>query len=172
MNLYRELFKLKTTLRKGWTIRNACEKVGRYESDAEHCFSMVMLALEIMEKEKLNLDKTKVMKMALYHELGEVDVGDITPHDNVPAEVKHQKELACVKRISQACNMPEILELWLEFEENKTPEAQFVRKMDKLDAVMQSKIYANVNGNDGIYNEFKDSSAPLISGYEDFAELE
>lgn len=172
MNLYREIFNLKTTLRKGWVIRNACDKVGRYESDAEHCFSMAMLALDIMNKEKLKLDQTKVIKMALFHELGEIDVGDITPHDKVPAQEKHNKELACVKRIAEVCKMPEILELWLEFEENKTPEAQFVRKMDKLDAVMQSKIYAEKNGCDSIYNEFKTSSAPLIEGYEDFAENE
>lgn len=172
MKLYREIFKLKTILRKGWVVRNACDNVGRYESDAEHTFSMALLAIEIMNKEKLNLDQSKVIKMVLFHELGEIDVGDIIPFDNVPTEEKHNKELACVSRIANACKMPEILELWLEFEENKTPEAQFVRKIDKLDAVMQSKIYSETNENDDLYREFKTSSTPLIKGYEDFAELE
>ena len=45
---------------------------------------------------------------------------------------KYEKEYACVKRIAEQYEMPEILELWKEFEENITPEAQFVKKLDKF----------------------------------------
>ena len=49
--LYEEIFKLKTVLRKGWLMRGAADKEsGRVESDAEHTFSMALLALEIMAK--------------------------------------------------------------------------------------------------------------------------
>jgi len=168
MELYKEIFKLKNLLRRGWLIRNACEKVGRYESDAEHCFSMAILAMEIMHKEQLNLDQAKVLKMILVHELGEIEAGDITPHDNVPAEVKYQKELNCITNIAFKSCMGEILHLWLEFEENITPEAQFVKKIDKLDAVMQSKVYSNINENDDIFNEFYNNSKDLFKGYEKY----
>jgi len=156
MTFFEEICKLKTTLRKGWIIRtnNKANISNRIESDAEHTFSMIMLALEIMQKENLNLNQEKVLKMIAYHELGEIDAGDITPLDKVSKNDKYLKELNGIKRISQTYNMPEILEYWLEFEENKTPESIFVKKIDKLDAVMQSKIYANMFNDPEIFNEF------------------
>lgn len=152
--LFDEIFKLKNVLRRGWTMR---EVPNRTESDAEHCFSMIMLALEIMAKNKelKSLDQLKVLKMIAYHELGEIDAGDITIVDNVPKEVKYKNELECVKRISEEYEMPEILELWLEFEENKTPEAEFVKRLDKFDCVLQSKVYSDLYNKPELYEEFK-----------------
>lgn len=168
MLLYEEIFKLKSLLRKGWIIREACDKNGRYESDAEHCFSMAILALEIMHKENLNLDEAKVLKMILYHELCEIDVGDYTPFDNITKKEKYNQELIATTRIAQKCDMPEILELWLEFEENKTPEAQFVKKLDKLDAVMQSKIYSNIKGDNSTFEQFYSHSEEKVKEFERF----
>ena len=52
--LYEEIYKLKNLQRSGWLMRNAHDsKTNRVESDAEHTFSMSMLALEIISKEKL-----------------------------------------------------------------------------------------------------------------------
>ena len=138
MNFYNEICKLKQVLRRGWIIKNV---PGRIESDAEHCFSMQMLALEIMAKNDLKLDQLKVLKMIAYHELGEIEVGDITIHDGVSIEDKYKMELAAIEKLSKQAKMPEIKELWLEYEENKTPEAQFVKLIDAYDAVLYSKIY-------------------------------
>ena len=87
MTFYEEIAKMKNILRKGWLIRNVAEKCGgRVESDAEHTFSMILLALEIMSKRKLNLNQEKVLKMIAYHELCEIDYGDHTPMDNIPKQ--------------------------------------------------------------------------------------
>ena len=51
--------------------------------------------------------------------------------------------------------MPEILELWLEFEENKTPEAEFVKRLDKFDCVLQSKVYSDLYDKPELFEEFK-----------------
>ena len=150
--LFDEVFKLKNLLRRGWLIR---EIPNRTESDAEHCYSMTMLALEIMAKNDLKLDQLKVLKMIAYHELGEIDAGDMTIVDKVPKDVKYQKELAGITRISKEYDMPEILDLWLEFEECKTPEAQFVRKLDKFDCVLQSKVYSEIYDKPELFEEFK-----------------
>jgi putative hydrolase of HD superfamily len=163
MNLYEEIYKLKTIERKGWLSRNCHSKEGRVESDAEHTFSMAILALEIMSKEKMELDQEKVLKMILYHEICEIDYGDHTPMEKISPAEKFEHEYQAVKRIADSYEMPEILGLWLEFEENKTPEAQFVKKVDKLDAMMQSKIYANVVEDETVFREFCDSR-PEISG--------
>lgn len=165
---YEEIFKLKTLLRKGWLDRKVCDNVTkRVESDAEHTFSMALLALYIIKHKQLKLDESKVLKMILYHELCEIDTGDITPFDNVSKEQKYLEELKAVERISKNYNMPEILEIWKEFEEEKTQEAKFVKQMDKLDAVMQSKIYSNETNNNYLFNEFYNFSKEKIKEYSD-----
>ena len=163
--LYNEIYKLKTLLRRGWLSRKVCKD--RYESDAEHIFSTCMIALEIIERRKLQLDVGKTLKMILYHEIGEIEVGDIIPADHVSLEDKYQKEYQVVKKISERSNMPEMLSLWLEFEENKTPEAQFVKKVDKLDAVMQSKIYSEQQNNDALFDEFYTTSKHAVEDFDD-----
>ena len=137
-DFYTEIAKMKQILRKGWILS---EVPGRIESDAEHVFSMTMLALEIMAKNKTNLDQLKVLKMIAYHELGEIDFGDTTPDEKVPLEYKHKKEEECLIRLSKTYNIPEMLEIWEEFEQGITPEAQFVHILDKADPVMQVKLY-------------------------------
>ncbi len=171
-SLYEEIFKLKTTLRAGWLVMQASDKksgAGRVESDGEHAFSMAILALEIMKKEKLKLDELKVLKMVLYHEIGEIEFGDHCVRlENISREEKFEAENKCIKRISEEYDMPEILQLWLEFEENKTPEAKFVKEMDKLDAILQSKIYSSIKGDDDVFNEFYNSYKTLAEKYKKY----
>ena len=160
MTLYEEVFKLKQLLRRGWVLR---EIPNRTESDAEHCYSMIMLALEIMAKNDLKLDQLKVVKMIAYHELGEIDTGDITPVDHVDRKEKYKKEYECIKRIAKEYDMQEILDLWLEFEECKTAEAQFVKKLDKFDCVLQSKVYAEIYNKPELFEEFKTNGKEYYS---------
>ena len=150
--LYDEVFKMKNLLRRGWIQR---EIPNRTESDAEHCYSMIMLALEIMSKNDLKLDQLKVLKMIAYHEVGEIDAGDATIVDNIPKEVKYQREYDGTKRIAEEYEMPEILDLWLEFEKCETPEAQFVKRLDKFDCVLQSKVYSEIYDKPELFEEFK-----------------
>ncbi|MEG1581953.1 MAG: HD domain-containing protein [Clostridia bacterium] len=165
MTFYEEIYKLKTIIRKGWQERDV---QGRVESDAEHTFSMALLGLEIMSKNKLKLDELKVLKMIIYHELCEIDVGDITPFDKVSKEDKFNKEHACIKRISKDFNMPEIENIWLEFEECLTSEAKFVKKLDKYDAVLQSQIYAESQNKPELYLEFKNFSKSICDDMEKY----
>lgn len=150
--LYEEIFKLKQVERTGWKVKGV---EGRKESDAEHTFSMMFLALEIMAKCENNLDQLKVLKMIAYHELGEIDVGDITLVDKAHRGLaKHIAEEKCVKRISEECQMPEILELWQEFETGETKEAKFVKLMDRYDAICQAKVYDDFCKREDLFKEF------------------
>ena len=70
IEFYKEIFKLKTLLRKGWVMRDVCDKgSGRVESDGEHIFSTALIAMIVMKKKNLKLDEAKVLKLALIHEL-------------------------------------------------------------------------------------------------------
>lgn len=163
--LFDEVFKMKNLLRRGWVLR---EIPNRTESDAEHCYSMIMLALEIMSKNDLKLDQLKVLKMIAYHELGEIDTGDFTPVDKIDRKEKYNREFEGVKRISEQYEMPEILELWKEFEANTTPEAQFVKKLDKFDCVLQSKVYSELYDRPELFEEFKSNGKEY---YQDMKKL-
>jgi len=156
-DLYSEIFKLKQLERTGW---KACNVKGRIESDAELTFSMTILALEIINKNNLELDVAKVLKMIAYHELGEIDAGDITPaqYSGISKKEKSKREYDCIKRLAKQYNMPDIEQLWLEFENGESPEAQFVRKIDKYDAVNQSKIYAEKDNNPELFKEFRNNA--------------
>lgn len=64
--------------------------------------------------------------------------------------------------------MPEIFNLWVEFEKGDTKEAQIVKKIDKLDAVMQSKIYSEENNNEKLFDEFYTFSIEQLKEFDDF----
>ena len=69
--------KLKTTKRTGWVNH----KVKEPESIADHMYRMAMMAFVAAEEE--GLDPARCMQIALAHDLAEMVVGDITPHDGV-----------------------------------------------------------------------------------------
>ena len=168
-NFYEELYKLKNVLRKGWQEWKVDGGTPmRLESDAEHTCSMALLAMRIISKRKLQFDEAKVYKMILIHELGEIDVGDISPWDKIDLEEKYNLEKAAIDRIARSYGFDEALSLWVEFEENKTPEAQFVKMLDKLDTVAQCKVYAEKAHKPEMYEEFYKRWQARIAGYEEF----
>lgn len=140
MEFYLEINSLKELYRQGWLDRgipkDKCEKV------SGHIFGVTMLALLIAEEEFPELDINKVVIMSLLHEVGEIYGGDITPYDNISEEEKHQIELESVNRVLKKIpNGEKYISIWEEFEECKTPEARFVKQIDKLECGMQAIIY-------------------------------
>ena len=167
---YDEIIDLKTLVRTGWTICFG-EHNGRLETDAEHTFSCLMLALKIINDEKLELNHEKVMKMILYHEIGEIDVGDIPVIDTARRINKHELEQNAVLRFAQNHKTPEIIDLWNEFEECETREAKFCKMIDKLDTVLQAKKYSELYNKPEVYAEFYENAKDFIVGYEKYLEL-
>ena len=166
MTFYEEIAKLKQIKRRGWTMHNIPKN--RLETDAEHTFSMIMLALELMQKNDLKLDQLKVIKMIAFHELCEIDAGDTTPADKISAQEKYDKEYNCIKRLSKTYDMPEIETLWLEYENQTSPEGKFVEMIDRVDAILQSEIYSKEFNNPEIEKDFKLHAKQM---YEEFKKL-
>ena len=103
------------------------------ESVAAHSWGMAVLALRLCP-EQLNL--SKVLSMCLVHDIAEIVVGDLTPHDDIRGEEKHRLEREAMMKIA-----PQWIELFDEYEQGKTEEAQFVKTMDKLDMGLQAMNY-------------------------------
>ena len=135
-----ELSHLKQLYRQGWLRRGIPNQ--RCESVAEHSFSVAVLALWLGQAYYPHLDLDRVMRMALLHDIGEVYAGDIIPSDQVSEAEKHQLERASLEKVlGKLPTSQEYLELWQEFERGESPEARFVRQVDRLEMGLQARIY-------------------------------
>ena len=128
-----EAFGLKDLPRAGW-VRVGVQAP---ESVAAHAWGVAFLALVRCPPE---LDRGRVLALALLHDLAEARVGDITPYDGVSPEEKHRREREAAEEM--LAGRPELLALWREVEERATPEARFVKELDLADLRAQAEIYA------------------------------
>lgn len=142
---YFELNHLKQLYRQGWLRRGLPAE--RCESVAEHIFGMAMLAWWIADTTFPELDRDKVLRMILLHELGEIYIGDIVPADGVAAEEKNRLEREGFQRVvGKLPRGAEYLTLWEEFEQGETAEARFTRQLDRLEMAFQAAVYEHQTG--------------------------
>lgn len=133
------LGKLKKIKRTGW-IRN---HIPNPESVAEHSFRMSVLAMILAPK--IGADINKSVKMALIHDIGEAEIGDIVTRrgikdlPNLKEKIKIERE--SLLKILSLAESAEYVKLFDEFEENKTIEAKFVKQLDKLEMAIQAIEY-------------------------------
>ncbi len=112
----------------------------RYENDAEHGWHMSMMALVFSEyASDGGIDICKVMKMALLHDVVEIDAGDQYLYGRDTVDLP-KKEAEAARRIFGLLPDPqcdEFIALWDEFEARKTPEARFAKAIDRLGPLLQ-----------------------------------
>ncbi|WP_075603234.1 HD domain-containing protein [Saccharicrinis aurantiacus] len=108
----------------------------RQENDAEHSWHMAMAVFILHEHaNETDIDLVKSVKMALIHDIVEIDAGDVFAYDTAGHHNKFENELKASERIfgllpdDQAA---EYKQLWLEFEKGETNEAKFVGAIDKF----------------------------------------
>ena len=130
-----EVLGLKEVDRAGWK-RSGLTDV---ESVAGHSWGVAFLAMHICPPE---LDRLKVIEMAVCHDVAEVRVGDITPHDGISSEEKIRVETEAMLSLSKGFPRGEhMLKLYREYEAGETAEARFLKLCDKLDMAFQSYVY-------------------------------
>ena len=100
-----------------------------------------MLAIAMKYEFQYDIDMMKVIFILAIHEIGESVIGDLTLFD-ISKEEKNKIEMEAVSNIlSGILDGKEIEELFIEFEERKTKEAQFAFYCDKLECDLQCKLY-------------------------------
>ncbi|MFH0798183.1 MAG: HD domain-containing protein, partial [Candidatus Woesearchaeota archaeon] len=108
------------------------------------------------------LDISKVMKLALVHDIPEAFTGDQTPSDNVTPKQKEFRENKAFRQLfSGFKDADEYQELWKEYSKQSSAEAKFVLQIDKLEMVMQASIYEKTTKHD--LQEFYDSVLSVIT---------
>lgn len=133
-----EAMALKALPRAGW-LRVGIEAP---ESVAAHSWGVAWLVLVLCPPA---LDRGRALAIAVIHDLAEVRVGDITPHDGVPAARKQAREATALRAMVAPFREAEALEgLWWDYEEGRTAEGRFVKACDKLDMALQAQVYAEV----------------------------
>lgn len=139
INYYVLCNKLKNVIRTGWKYWNVQRE--RVESIAEHIFGVQMLAIAMKSEYQYDIDIMKVITMIAIHELWETIIWDLTQFE-ISKEEKQKIEHKAVHNIlKDLVDGEEIENLFLEFDEHKTKEANFAYQCDKLECDLQCKLY-------------------------------
>ncbi|KHO48017.1 MAG: hypothetical protein QT00_C0001G0029 [archaeon GW2011_AR5] len=136
-----ELGTLKRTERAGWAVTG----ISKPEVIAAHAYRATVIGYMLAELEKV--DKDKVMRMLMFHDVPETRIGDL---HKVAASYLNSGEGEEKAAADQSKLMPtvignEFVQLIREFNEKRTKEAIVARDADYLEAAVTAKEYL-ING--------------------------
>lgn len=138
MKIQKEIdFILAVDALKNVNRRNYNADDSRRENTAEHSWQIIILAQILFpyakNKEEINL--LRVIRMLSIHDLVEIEAGDTFLFDEVGMLGKFEREKIAAKKIFSMLGEPlsnEFYDLWIEFEDEKTPDAIFACAIDRI----------------------------------------
>lgn len=171
---------LKGVKRTGWVYRGVEDAGARVESVADHSWRMAAAAFLLTGAtvehsddgkplppddvgstaggqgglERRVYDVSKVVKLAVLHDMAEAITGDIAPADNVSKEEKHRLEEAAMAKLVEKMagftqgGAQEVRGLFDEYEARSSPEAIACKDLDLLEMVVQADKYEAETGLD------------------------
>ena len=161
VELFIAISHLKQLYRQGWLKKGISPD--QCESVAEHSFGVGVLAMLIADMYFPSLDKEKLLRMALIHDLAEVYSGDITPEENINTQEKYRVEKESLPYLFRHFypDAQLYLEIWDEYESGQTKEAILIRQIDKLEMAFQALTYEMIQDVD--LSEFFSTTRKAIS---------
>lgn len=148
LDFFKTVGKSKRLLRSG-PVR---EGIKDPESVAEHSFRTGVIAMVLADKLDYKLDKEKLLKMALIHDIGEIVTGDVVVQrgevlDLKLRDEKEKQERAGIKQIFDQIQEGNIYgEIFEEMIARKSPEAKIFWQFDKLEMVFTAFEYEEEQG--------------------------
>ena len=142
LDFFLEIDKVKNILRM-----TSIADGSRRENDAEHSWSLAIMAFLFAEYVDENIDLLKVIKMVLIHDLVEIYAGDTFCFDEAGMQDKEAREQASADKIFgllETDQGQELRVLWEEFEACETPEAEYAAMLDRLQPLIMN--YVNEGG--------------------------
>lgn len=133
LHFIREAERLKNVTRTAWSSE------GRQESTAEHSWRLALWAMTAAW-EYPELDRLKLVEMALLHDMGELYEGDISAALLPDPGEKYQMEEEAVNHVFSLLSEPQqshFLNLWKEYNDESTPEARLIKALDKAETIIQ-----------------------------------
>jgi putative hydrolase of HD superfamily len=132
-----EIDKVKNIFRKSKLFHG-----NHFENDAEHSWTICIMALLLKEYSNFSVDIEKVISMLLIHDIVEIDAGDIFLYSTSRDEA-YDSEKKAAERIYGLLGKEQkeyFIKLWNEFEERETNEAKFAAIFDRLEPLLQNYI--------------------------------
>ncbi|MBL7880674.1 MAG: HD domain-containing protein, partial [Chryseobacterium gambrini] len=117
--------------------RNYNADDSRRENTAEHSWQIIILAQILFPyaKNRADIDLLRVIRMLSIHDLVEIEAGDTFIFDEAAMVGKFEREKVSAQKIFGILDEPlrsEFFNLWLEFEEEQTPDAIFACAIDRI----------------------------------------
>ncbi|WP_286738830.1 HD domain-containing protein [Psychrobacter sp. UBA3068] len=124
--------------------RSYVTQTTRHENSAEHSWHLAMACWSITELFELDVNHESVLKMALVHDLGEIDAGDTFLYANTRRDA-HVEERAGIARLQRerGNGIRDLSEVWEAQETGRSKEAQLLRVVDRL---LPFLLNLNTNG--------------------------
>lgn len=136
---------LKTVPRTGWFLRGVPEA----ESVAEHAWGVALVTLVLAQGVEDPIDQEKALSMALLHDLPERVLSDIpAPAERYfpPGAKRHAEEAVLAEMLAALPAAARLESWWREFEERSSPEGRLVRDADRLELLIQARLYEESRG--------------------------
>jgi len=137
LNFIIEIDKVKNIIRKSKLFDGS-----RFENDAEHSWTICIMALLLKEYSNFSVNIEKVLIMLLIHDIVEIDSGDTFLY-SPERKNAHDNEKKAAERIFGLLDKEQneyFISLWNEFEGKKTNEAKFASVFDRLEPLLQNYI--------------------------------
>jgi len=134
-----ELDALKRVNRRSYVTQTT-----RKENSAEHSWHLAMACWSIAELFALDVNHENLLKMALVHDLGEIDAGDTFLYANTRNDA-HVEERAGIARLQceRGNGINDLSEVWEAQETGSSKESQLLRVVDRL---LPFLLNLNTNG--------------------------
>ena len=124
--------------------RSYVTSTNRLENSAEHSWHLAMACWSIAELFELDVNHEQLLKMALIHDLGEIDAGDTFLYADTRGDA-HLEERAGIARLQaeRGNGIADLSEIWEEQETGSSKETQLLKVVDRL---LPFLLNLNTNG--------------------------
>lgn len=137
---------LKLVPRSGWVMRGIADA----ESVSDHSFGVAFIALILAQMLERSIDMSKLLTIALLHDLPEAVLSDIpSPASRyLSSAAKREAERDVLSALLQEVPKGGQWQVWWrEYEEQTSIEGRLVRDADRLDMLLQAYVYEQTTGN-------------------------
>ena len=107
----------------------------RRETDAEHSWHFALMAMLLAEYAEPGVDVSRVIRMALVHDLVEIYAGDTFAYDGEGKKTQRAREERAADKLFALLppdQGQELRALWEEFDARETPDARFAAAVDRI----------------------------------------
>ena len=135
MDFIVEIDKIKNIARKSMVFDGS-----HFENDAEHSWTISVLAILLKEYSNFEINLEKVLVMLLIHDIVEVYAGDTFLYSDKrkTAHIDEEKSAEKIFGFLEEDQKQYFIRIWKEFEERKTNESKFATVFDRIEPLLQN----------------------------------